>query len=48
MKSIINKIIFGFCIVISMNACHTFEHQNIFLKISKKIQTNKKLLEKKK
>ena len=31
MKSIINKIIFSFCIVIFMSACHTFEHQNIFL-----------------
>ena len=30
MKSILIKIIFGFCIVFSMNACHTFEHQNIF------------------
>ena len=29
MKSILIKIIFGFCIVFSMNACHTFEHQNI-------------------
>ena len=24
------KIIFGLCIVIIINACHTFEHQNIF------------------
>ena len=32
MNSIINKIIFAFCIVIFMSACHTFEHQNIFLK----------------
>ncbi len=31
MKSIIFKIIFSFCIVFSMNACHTFEHQNIFI-----------------
>ena len=30
MKSIIIKIIFSFCIVFSINACHTFEHQNIF------------------
>ena len=30
MKTILNKIIFGFCIVISINACHTFEHQNPF------------------
>ena len=26
------KIIFGLCIVIFINACHTFEHQNIFFK----------------
>ena len=31
MKSILIKIIFGFCIVFSMNACHTFEHQNNFI-----------------
>jgi len=31
MKFILIKIIFGFCIVISINACHTFEHQNFFL-----------------
>ena len=30
MKFILIKIIFGFCIVFSINACHTFEHQNIF------------------
>ena len=24
------KIIFGLCIIIIINACHTFEHQNIF------------------
>ena len=30
MKHILIKIIFGFCIVFSINACHTFEHQNIF------------------
>ena len=30
MESIIIKIIFSFCIVFSINACHTFEHQNIF------------------
>ena len=30
MKSILIKIIFGFCIVFSINACHTLEHQNIF------------------
>ena len=32
MKSILIKFIFGFCIVFSMNACHTFEHQSIFTK----------------
>ncbi len=31
MKSNLIKIIFIFCIVVFMNACHTFEHQNIFL-----------------
>ena len=31
MKSILIKIIFGFCIVFSINACHTFEHKNIFI-----------------
>ena len=30
MRSILIKIIFGFCIVFSINACHTLEHQNIF------------------
>tara|TARA_B100000282_G_scaffold204756_1_gene150262 strand:- start:30 stop:554 length:525 start_codon:yes stop_codon:yes gene_type:complete len=30
MKSILIKIIFSFCIVFFINACHTFEHQNIF------------------
>ena len=36
MKSILIKIIFGFCIVFSMNACHTFEHQNIFMQNNNK------------
>ena len=31
MKSILIKIIFGFCTVIFMNACHTYKHQNIFI-----------------
>ena len=31
MKLVIIKIIFGFCIVISISACHTFEHQNLFI-----------------
>ena len=30
MKSILIKIIYGFCIVFSINSCHTLEHQNIF------------------
>ena len=30
MKFILIKIIFGFCIVFSINACHTIKHQNIF------------------
>ena len=37
MNYILIKIIFGFCIVIFVNACHTFEHQNIFLE---KIKSN--------
>ena len=31
MKSIINKIFLSVCIVVSLNACHTLEHQNFFL-----------------
>ena len=31
MKFILIKFIFGFFIVFSMTACHTFEHQNIFI-----------------
>ena len=31
MKSNLVKIIYSFCIIIFVNACHTFEHQNIFL-----------------
>ena len=30
MESNLIKIIFGLCIVIFINGCHTFEHQNIF------------------
>ncbi len=45
MKSILIKIIFSFCIVISMNACHTFEHQNIFNQNINK-NSNEKLLDK--
>ena len=31
MKSILIKIIFGYCTVIFINACHTYKHQNIFI-----------------
>ena len=46
MKLFLIKIIFGICIVISMNACHTFEHQNIFNENINK-SSNEKLLDKK-
>ena len=46
MKSILIKIIFGFCIVISIKACHTFEHQNIFIQNVNK-NLNEELLDKK-
>ena len=36
MKSNLIKIIFSFCIVVFISSCHTFEHQNIFLKNIKK------------
>ena len=36
MKFNIIKIIFSFCIVVFLNSCHTFEHQNIFLENIKK------------
>ena len=35
MKSILNKIIFGICIVITLNGCHTFEHENPFVENNK-------------
>ena len=35
MKSILNKIIFVICIVISLNGCHTFEHENPFVENNK-------------
>ena len=44
MKSILIKIIFGICIVISINACHTFEHQNIFIQ-NKYKNSNQDLLD---
>jgi len=43
MKSNLVKIIFSFYIVVFVNACHTFEHQNIFLESIKK-NLNKELL----
>ena len=46
MKFFLIKIIFGICIVISVNACHTFEHQNIFNQNINK-SSNEKLLDKK-
>ena len=45
MKSILIKIIFSFCIVFSINACHTFEHQNIFIQNINK-NSNEELLNK--
>ena len=48
MKSILIKIIYGFCTVISLNACHTFEHENIFLENKRKISnSNVELLDNK-
>ncbi len=44
MKSFLIKIFFGFCIVFSMNACHTFEHQNIFIQNK---NSNEEVLDKK-
>ena len=46
MKLFLIKIFLSICIVISMNACHTFEHQNIFDQNINNI-SNEKLLEKK-
>ena len=45
MKSILIKIIFGFCTVIFMNACHTYNHQNIFIQNINK-NSNEELLNK--
>ena len=45
MKFFLIKIIFSICIVISINACHTFEHQNIFNQDFNK-SSNEKLLDK--
>ena len=46
MKSILIKIIFGFCTVIFMNACHTYKHQSIFIQNNNK-NSNVELLDKK-
>ena len=46
MRFFLIKIIFGICIVISINACHTFEHQNIFNQNINK-SSNEKLFDKK-
>ena len=47
MKSILTKIIFGFCTVIFINACHTYSHQNIFIQNINK-NSNEELLNKNK
>ena len=36
MKSHLNKIILNFALILFLNSCHTFEHQNIFLDAKKK------------
>ena len=46
MKFFLIKIIFSICIVISLNACHTFEHQNFFNQNINK-SSNEKLMRKK-
>ena len=43
MKSLLIKIIFGFCIVVFINACHTFKHQNFFLQNSSKNSNQKSI-----
>ena len=45
MKFFLIKIIFGICIAISINACHTFEHKNIFNQNINK-SSNEELLDK--
>lgn len=45
MKYYLIKIIFCICIVFFVNACHTFEHKNIFTQNINKF-SNEKLLEK--
>ena len=46
MNPIFIKIIFGFCTVIFMNACHNYKHQNIFIQNNNK-NSNVELLDKK-
>ena len=46
MKYYLIKIIVCICIVFFINACHTFEHQNIFTQNINKVSTEK-LLDKK-
>ena len=46
MKPILIKIIFGFCTVIFINACHTYKHQSIFIQNNNK-NSNEELLDKK-
>jgi len=43
MKYNLIKIIFCICIVFFVNACHTFEHQNIFTQNINKVSTEKLL-----
>ena len=43
MKYYLIKIIFCICIVFFVNACHTFEHQNIFTQNINKVSTEKLL-----
>ena len=43
MKSIQNKIVVGLFIAVFINGCHTFEHQNIFLK-NIKVNLNQQIL----
>ena len=43
MKYYLIKIIFCICIALIVNACHTFEHQNIFTQNINKVSTEKLL-----
>ena len=42
MKLNLNKIILNFAVILFFSSCHTFEHQNIFLDTSKKVEKQKK------